>query len=261
MDDRLPVEVEAGVDGPVVVPLAGMPIVVPPMWQWHRRALAALLGERDDTWAELTLADADWERWQGADATEDDLDGFWIGWEQATGQNLEQIGRMAAILGRHADELESDLRAYCAGQDLRHLWQPHHGPSRLTWRLLSVLYDGLPPESATKAAQLDALDPAELAAMAKQDRDGFGPFSRTDMLIASLIDAVNRNTYVLQVVNSDPKKTKQIKPPEPVYRPGVPPRNRRRKATAETAALLAHMRANHGAMPAGWTDTTAPHAT
>lgn len=260
MDPLLPAEAETVTDGPVVIPLAGAPITVPPMWQWPRVALAAVLAGEDDLWADHTLAKPDRDVWLDTDATLDEVDDFWRAWQQATGQSLEQIGRMVTVLAEHHDRLESDLVVHCRGQDLRDLWKPHHGPSRLTWRRLAVLYDGLPPESLTKTAQVDAIDPAELASMAKKDRDGFGPFSRTDMLIADLIDAVNLNTYILRLANTDPKKAKSVKPPDPVYRPGVQPRKRRSRTSVEAQALLAHMRANHGAMPDGWRDVAAPPA-
>ena len=258
MDPLLPAEAEAQADGPVVVPLVGQPITVPPMWQWPRQGLAALLADEDDLWADYVLAKPDRDLWLDTDTTVEELDDFWIGWQHTTGQSVEQIGRMVAILAEHRDRLESDLVAYCNGTDLRHLWMPHHGPSRLTWRRLAVLYDGLPPESLTKTAQVDALDPAELASMAKKDRDGFGPFSRTDMLIADLVDAVNLNTYILRLANTDKAKQKSVKPPEPVYRPGVTPRKRRTRASVEAQRLLEHMRANRGAAPTGWRDVPHP---
>lgn len=256
--DLLPAEAETYTDGPVAVPVADTDILVPPLSQWSKTAIYAALGDHDHEWAALVLDPNNWETWVDVDPTVAEADTMWADWERLTGQDLDDIGRMVTILDQHARLLESDLVRWCGGQDLRHLWMPAHGPSRLTWRRLAMFYDGLPPESLTKTAQVDALDPAALASMAKRPRQGFGPWSSTDMRLAALEDAVNQNTYVLRLANADPKKARQIRPPEPVFRPGVTPKRAGlgcRPKSDRALRALAHMRANHGSAPAGWTNT------
>ncbi len=239
---------------PVTVPLGGFDILVPPMWQWPLTGLLALLCEDDATWAQLCLPGGEHEAWLDADPTDEDCDQFLVDWENATGQNLDTIGRMWHVLDKWADQLESDLVTHCNGLDLRDLWAEHHGPTLLTWRRLGVLYDGLPGQSLTKTAQANELGDAKLAELAKKPRDGYAPMSTTDMILAELVDAVRWNNYILQRVNTDPKKANQVKAPEPYPRPGVG-RTRGRVASEQAQRLLAYMRENQGATPAGmWRD-------
>lgn len=248
-------------DNPVPIPLGPdhVEITVPPMWRWPRTALLALLCDDHETWAALALDPHEYDRWAGEDPDLEECDLFFDHWEQATGQSLDTVGRMWHVLDDYADQLEADLNRWCDGQDLRDLWAEGHGPSRLTWRRLGVLYDGLPGESLTKTAQANDLGDTKLAELAKQSRHGHPPMSGTDLLLAELVDAVNWNTYILRLANTDPKKAKQVKPPEPYPRPGIKRtgRSRFRQATPEAQKLLAYMRANQGAMPDGWTDV--PH--
>lgn len=100
--------------------------------------------------------------------------------------------------------------------DLRDLWRPGGGTSRLTWRRLDVLIRGLPPESRTKTAIRDLVDPFELAESTGADRPGWGPHSRTDEGLARLGERLDRIIYTLYRVNGG-------KPAEPApwRRPGV----------------------------------------
>ncbi len=256
------VEAEArAADKPVEVDLGGTVIVVPPLWQWPRDGLVALLTEDYEDWAQWCLPGAEYRRWLDEDPTIEDCDAAIEAWEQATGQRLDTIGRLWHVVDRWADELASDLVTYCRGQDLRDLWLPQHGPSRLTWRRLGVLYDGLPGDSLTKTAQANDLGDAKLAELAKRQTDGHGRWSHTDMLLADLIDAVNLSTYILRLANTDPKRAKSVQPPEPVHRPGLVRKRGRGRATltAEARALLAYMAEHQGALPPGqWKDVPAP---
>lgn len=254
----------AAVHHPVTVPLADtVDIEVPPLWQWDDDALPALLGDDLDSWARLVLDDTNLRRWFDTDPDLDECDQFVVDWEHATGQNVDTIARLWNVLERWPDQLESDLVAYCGGQDLRHLWQPQHGASCLTWRRLGVLYDGLPGHSLTKTAQANDLGDEKLAELAKQGRGGHPPFSHTDMLLADIFDAINIVAWILRQAHSDPKKAKQIKPPEPMHRPGLVRgrRSGRRSLTPEARELLAYMAANQGALPPGkWRDVDHPPA-
>ncbi len=127
------------------------------------------------------------------------------------------------------------------------MYRPHGGASRLTWRLLHDLIAGLPGESLTKTAMRDALTDEELAELAAQPRDGHGPWSRTDLRIASLEDAVRENTWWM--LRFHLARDAPLPPPEPVHRPGIA-RKRHGPSDADRA-YLAHLRANRGALPDG----------
>jgi hypothetical protein len=235
---------------PVTVPLDGRDIAVPPVWDWTTEAVLALLEGQDDNWAYLTLDDDNWDVWDDVDPSADACDDFVVAWQRASGQSFEDMGRMVTILEEHHDRLESDLVVHCNGRDLRDLWRPGGGSSGLTWRLLAVLYAGLPPESQTKTAQTDALGPQRLAELAARPSEGFGPWSRLDMRVASLEDAVNRVAWILMQVNS--KEGTKVPKPEPVPRPGVAGKTRRRSGLSDDARnYLQYLRDHQGAMPPG----------
>jgi hypothetical protein len=104
--------------------------------------------------------------------------------------------------------------------DLRDLWRPGR---RLTWRRLGVMVRHLPPESATKTALRNGMTEAEYRQASQGGDPSQGQWSHTDMLLASLIDAVRRTEYVMIRVNGG-----KGKPPEPFPRPGASSRPRRR---------------------------------
>lgn len=87
--------------------------------------------------------------------------------------------------------------------------------------------------------------------MARQEPEGYGPWSHEALRLASLEDAVNRLIWVMIRLNGDPKA--KVPHPEPVRRPGVKgnPSRRRPKANAAGRAYLQHLRANRGALPDG----------
>jgi len=88
--------------------------------------------------------------------------------------------------------------------------------SRLTWRRLGVLIAHLPPESATKTALRDELGDADVTRLAGA-RQGHGPWSHTELLLAAVKDAIERLIYV----QYQRAGVKGLKAPEPMPRPGV----------------------------------------
>lgn len=70
---------------------------------------------------------------------------------------------------------------------------------------LRIKHEGLPAD--------------ERPATSTDAEPGDAPWSKTEMLICDLIDAVNENTYVLLTANAD--KPADVPKPEPVPRPGV----------------------------------------
>jgi hypothetical protein len=100
------------------------------------------------------------------------------------------------------------------GVDLGDLFRPG---SRLSWRRLGVLIEHLPPESATKTALRDELADDDLSRLAKLPRRGHGPWSHTELLLAAVHDSVERLIYV----QYQRAGAKNVRPPEPMPRPGV----------------------------------------
>ena len=112
------------------------------------------------------------------------------------------------------------------------------------------MIDWLPTDSATKTAIRDSLTDDELANLASKDPVGHGRWSRGDLRIAAVEDAVERQTHVMVWLAGDRKGKPQT--PPPVRRPGV---GARKKPTlsAEGRAYLEYLRANQGALPPGYT--------
>jgi hypothetical protein len=81
-----------------------------------------------------------------------------------------------------------------------------------------------------------------------------GEWSRTDHLLADLIDAVNRNTFVLTLSVLDPVRMSHLSTPEPIRRPR---KQRSTPVSGEVRATIAHMRANRGSAPPHFADIPA----
>lgn len=130
------------------------------------------------------------------------------------------------------------------------MWRPAGGVSRLTWRRLRVLVDGLPPESLTKTAIRDGMSLQEWASR-PDGPQAWGPWSHEAHLLAGIRDGIASLTWVTQA-----QWAKQPGPrPELTPRPGVGEGplaavaavRKTGKARAE-AALIARVRL-HGAAP------------
>ncbi|MEU2780525.1 hypothetical protein [Streptomyces sp. NPDC007110] len=78
----------------------------------------------------------------------------------------------------------------------------------MSWLELKIFLKHLPWDSATARAVRGSTP----------EEDYWNPDRQ---LIATLVDAQRENTYVQIKLHGDPKKTKRIKPPEPIPRPGV----------------------------------------
>jgi hypothetical protein len=160
----------------------------------------------------------------------------------------------ADFVRTHTKALEVDLRRYYSGLDLRDLWRPGGGASKLTYRLIRVLIDGLPPESLTKTAIRDTLTSEDFEDA--PEPDGWGAWSKTDELLAVLVDQVGWLTYSTYAAQGGKPHE-----PTPIRRPGVGlsgAQKRALKAELEyrqrvTAAHVAYAMANAGAYPPdGW---------
>ncbi|WP_431040073.1 hypothetical protein [Streptomyces sp. P9-1] len=78
----------------------------------------------------------------------------------------------------------------------------------MSWLELKTFLKFLPWDSAT-ARSVRGSTPEE---------DYWNPDRQ---LAATLIDSLREQTYALIKLHGDPKKTKRVKPPEPIQRPGV----------------------------------------
>lgn len=110
----------------------------------------------------------------------------------------------------------------------------------MTYRLLKVLLDGLPGDSAFKTAVRDRLDDDQLSALAKQPMDGHGPWSHEALRLAAIEDQ-------LRLLRREFATANGAKPDgefEPVPRPGVR-RSLRRAANAAAAAYIRSLAQQH----------------
>lgn len=113
------------------------------------------------------------------------------------------IDGLAQLVREHGEAIEWDIAHYWPGRSILEL---HRG--EMSWRELRVFLAGVPPDSLTARA-IRPPDPDE-------------EFWNADrQFMAQLIDAVRENTYAVIVMGGDPKKTKRLKPPKPIPRPGV----------------------------------------
>ncbi|MFJ2515625.1 hypothetical protein ACIPEL_36410 [Streptomyces griseoviridis] len=92
---------------------------------------------------------------------------------------------------------------YWPGRSLLELYR-----GEMSWRELRVFLKHLPWDSATARA-IRGSTPEE---------DYWTPDRQ---LLASVVDAQREQTYVTVKLHGDPKKTRRLKPPEPIQRPGV----------------------------------------
>lgn len=105
---------------------------------------------------------------------------------------------LADLIDKHGEKIFFDLHRYAGGLNLVKALEDDSGYSP---RQLLHLIMSLPVESATMAAL--------------QGGDEFRGWGVLEYQIASLIDSVRENTYVLISANSKKKPEK----PEPTYRP------------------------------------------
>ncbi|GAA2108227.1 hypothetical protein [Streptomyces synnematoformans] len=105
-----------------------------------------------------------------------------------------------------------------------------------TWRWLRVLLQHLPPESHTMTALRNAAPEEELAEASEAAEPEKGRWSTAEQLLALLVDVQRQHLYAFSVANSDPKKRKKDKPPEPIPRPGVQQPKKKTAPMSDAAA-------------------------
>ncbi|MET9729684.1 hypothetical protein ABZZ79_03155 [Streptomyces sp. NPDC006458] len=95
------------------------------------------------------------------------------------------------------------MARYWPGRSLLQLYR-----GELSWRELRVFLKYLPADSAT-ARSVRGSTPED---------DYWTPDRQ---LAAAVVDALREQTFVQIKLHGDPKKTKRLKAPEPIQRPGV----------------------------------------
>jgi hypothetical protein len=101
-------------------------------------------------------------------------------------------------------------------------------------RRLRVLIDHLPPESFTKVAIRNSLPTEELEKASEGARPDKAPWSGTEMLLASVLDAIRQgNAIAVAAAGGKPAEVK------PTPRPGILPESSSRpRLTDEQRRLL-----------------------
>lgn len=117
------------------------------------------------------------------------------------------IPGLAQLLDEHGEAVEWDVAHYWPGRSLLELYR-----GEMSWRELRVFLRYLPPESHTARA-IFPRDKAE---------EWWTPDRQ---LMASLVDSVRLTNFLMVKLHGDPKKTRSLKPPKPIPRPGVEPKN------------------------------------
>lgn len=95
------------------------------------------------------------------------------------------------------------MARYWPGRSLLELYR-----GEMSWRELRVFLRYLPWDSAT----------ARAVRKSRPDEDFWTPDRQ---LLASIVDAQRETTFTMVKLHGDPKKTRRLKPPEPIPRPGI----------------------------------------
>jgi hypothetical protein len=95
------------------------------------------------------------------------------------------------------------MARYWPGRSLLELYR-----GEMSWRELRVFLRFLPHDSATHRS----VKPLS------SDEEFWNPDRH---LMATVVDAIRENTFATVKLGGDPKKTKRLKPPKPIPRPGV----------------------------------------
>jgi hypothetical protein len=116
--------------------------------------------------------------------------------------------RLVALLREHGEAIAWDIPHYWPGRSARELFT-----GEMTLAELRMFLAELPADSAT--------------ARSLCPRDAKEEFWTPDrQLMASLIDSVRLGNFFQVKLHGDPKKTKRLKPPDPIPRPGVESRRK-----------------------------------
>jgi hypothetical protein len=101
------------------------------------------------------------------------------------------------------------MARYWPGRSLLELYR-----GKMSWRELRVFLRFLPPDSATARAVRGSTPEEDAWTLERQ-------------LLAAAVDSVRENTFAMVKLHGDPKKTKRLREPDPIERPGVQARRRK----------------------------------
>lgn len=113
------------------------------------------------------------------------------------------ISGLRRFLEEYGEALEWDVARYWPGRSLLELYR-----GEMSWRELRVFLKGLPADSLT-ARTVRGSTPEE------------DQWTLDRQLAASMVDAIRENTFATVKLGGDPKKTRRLRPPDPIPRPGV----------------------------------------
>lgn len=139
------------------------------------------------------------------------------------------------LVNEHCEAIENDLSRY-HGKRLQDLFT-----GRMSWRELGVYIERLPPESTYRTDIRDSFTDEELAQVANRDEGKHGPWSRLELLVASLNNELRNLTYVQLVANG----AKNVPKPDPMRTPGVSSKPFRRAADPRARAYLQQILDRH----------------
>lgn len=122
---------------------------------------------------------------------------------------------LVALLREHCEALAWDVQHYWPG---RSLYEVYADPPTMSLYELRVFVKYLPPDSAT-AREVWPKTP-------EQAEQEYWSAPADRFFAATLIDSLREQTFVQVKLHGDPKKTRGMRPPEPIERPGVKPRTK-----------------------------------
>ncbi|HEY9370455.1 hypothetical protein [Streptomyces sp.] len=127
---------------------------------------------------------------------------------EAFGPGAGGIAGLRRFLTEYGEAVEWDMARYWPGRSLLELYR-----GQMSWRELRVFLRYLPTESATARAVRGTT--------AVEDQ-----WTLDRHLLAQVVEATRENTFAMVKLHGDPKKTRQLKPPDPIERPGVEARKK-----------------------------------
>lgn len=113
------------------------------------------------------------------------------------------IAGLLRFLAEHGEAVEWDVAHYWPGRSLLEVYR-----GEMSWRELGVFLRHLPHDSATVRAVRGTT--------VEEDQ-----WTLDRHLLAAVVESVRENTFAQVRLHGDPKKTKHMKPPGPIPRPGV----------------------------------------
>jgi hypothetical protein len=143
-----------------------------------------------------------------------------------------KIAQGLALVAEYAEAIEADLQRFY-NVDLLDMYRPD---GKLSLRKVVVLVNHLPPESTTMTAIRNSVTP-EIAALAGEGTNpAEAPWSQVEMLLAAAVDELRGFRYMY--ISAHVEKGQAGKPPDPIVRPGLDGKTKRKTLTNEQRMML-----------------------